>query len=75
MDRVRAVNLRPNPNKCRFRVTEVPYVGHLLTDHGVKPDPSKTAAVCLFLPPEDKHGLQRFLSMTNYLAKFIPDYY
>ena len=25
-------------------------------------------------PPEDKRNLQRFLGMTNYLAKFIPDY-
>lgn len=35
MDRIRAVNLKLNPDKCRFRVTEVPYVGHLLTDQGV----------------------------------------
>lgn len=35
MDRIRAVSLKLNPDKCRFRVTEVPYVGHLLTDQGV----------------------------------------
>lgn len=35
MDRVRAVNLKLNPDNCPFRVTEVPYVGHLLTDQGV----------------------------------------
>ncbi len=74
MDRIRAVNLKLNPEKCRFRVTEVSYVGHLLTDQGVKPDPAKTAAVPLISLPEDKHSLQRFLGMTNYLAKFIPDY-
>lgn len=74
MDRVRAVNLKLNPDKCCFRVTEVPYVGHLLTDQGVKPDLAKTAAVRLIPLPEDRHGLQRFLGMTNYLAKFIPGY-
>lgn len=25
-------------------------------------------------PPEDKHGVQRFLGMTNYFSKFIPGY-
>ncbi|KAJ8365224.1 hypothetical protein SKAU_G00140550 [Synaphobranchus kaupii] len=74
MDRIRAVNLKLNPEKCRFRVTEVSYVGHLLTNQGVKPDPAKTAAIRLISPPEDKHSLQRFLGMTNYLAKFIPGY-
>ncbi len=74
MDRIRVVNLKLNPEKCHFRVTEVSYVGHLLTDQGVKPDPAKTAAVHLISPSEDKHSLQRFLGMTNYLAKFIPDY-
>lgn len=28
----------------------------------------------MIAPPEDKHGLQMFLGMTNYLAKFIPGY-
>ncbi|KAL2080104.1 hypothetical protein ACEWY4_023897 [Coilia grayii] len=64
MDRIRAVNLKLNPDKCR----------HLLTDQGIKPDPTKTAAVRLMTPPEDKHGIQRFLGMTNYLSKFIPGY-
>ena len=74
MDRIRTINLRLNPEKCRFRVTEVAYVGHLLTNQGVKPDPAKTAAVRLVSPLEDKRSLQWFLGMTNYLAKFIPDY-
>ena len=74
MDRIRAVNLRLNPEKCRFRVTEVAYVGHLLSDQGVRPVPANTAAFRLIPPPEDKNGLLRFLGMTNYLAKFVPDY-
>jgi hypothetical protein len=45
MDRIRAVNLRLNPENCSFRVTEVAYVGHLLTNQGLKPDPAKTSAV------------------------------
>ncbi|KAL0994061.1 hypothetical protein UPYG_G00117300 [Umbra pygmaea] len=74
MDRIRAVNLKLNPDKCRFRVSEVSYVGHLLTDQGIKPDPAKTDAVRSMPTPTDKLGVQRFLGMTNYLSKFIPGY-
>lgn len=74
LDRARAINLQLNPTKCRFRVSEVQYVGHLLTDKGVKPDPEKTKAIHQMPVPEDKHALQRFLGMTNYLSKFIYRY-
>lgn len=72
MVRVRGVNLKLNPDKCRFRVSEVSYVGHLLTDLGIKPDPTKTDAVRSMPTPADKHDVQRFLGITNYLSKFIP---
>lgn len=74
LDRIRAVNHKLSPHKCRFRVSEVPYVGHLLTSQGVKPDPEKTEAVRLMAPPRDKLGLQGFLGINNYLSKFIPSY-
>uniref|UniRef100_A0A8C5WEL0 ribonuclease H n=1 Tax=Leptobrachium leishanense TaxID=445787 RepID=A0A8C5WEL0_9ANUR len=74
LDRARAINLQLNPTKCRFRVSEVPYVGHLLADKGVKPDPEKTKAIHQMPVPEDKPALQRFLGMTNYLSKFIYRY-
>lgn len=45
LDRVRAINMQLNPRKCHSRVSEVPYVGLLLTEKGVKPDPEKTKAV------------------------------
>uniref|UniRef100_A0A8D0D0Z5 Reverse transcriptase/retrotransposon-derived protein RNase H-like domain-containing protein n=1 Tax=Sander lucioperca TaxID=283035 RepID=A0A8D0D0Z5_SANLU len=64
-----------DPSRRRVVKTHyVPYVGHLLTNQGVKPDPEKTKAVRLMPPPQDKLGLQRFLGMTNYLSKFIQNY-
>ncbi|KAL2083268.1 hypothetical protein ACEWY4_021041 [Coilia grayii] len=74
MNRIRAINLKLNPEKCKFRVNSVHYVGHLLTADGVKPDPEKVKAVCEMEKPQDKQALQQFLGMTNYLSKFIPQY-
>ena len=71
LDRCREINLKLNPKKCKFRVTRVPYVGHILTDKGVLPDPDKVRAIDELPIPNDIKALQRFLGMVNYLAKFI----
>ncbi|XP_055507978.1 uncharacterized protein LOC129707187 [Leucoraja erinacea] len=72
LDRARQINLKLNPSKCRFRLSEVSYVGHIFTSQGLKPDPAKTTAISDFPAPVDVAGLQRFLGMVNYLGKFIP---
>lgn len=73
MDRARQINLKFNPDNCKFRVPEVTYVGHVFTPDGLKPDPKKTAAFIEIPAPTDVFRLQRFLGMVNYLGKFIPN--
>ena len=70
LNRIRAINLKLNPDKCKFRVNCVHYVGHLLTAEGVKPDPEKIKAVFEMEKPLDKQALQQFLGMTNYPNSF-----
>nr|XP_039255361.1 uncharacterized protein K02A2.6-like [Styela clava] len=69
----RKSNLKLNRSKCRFRLNEVSYIGHLLTDKGLKPDPNKVKAVQDMPVPENVKDLQRFLGVITYLAKFIPN--
>ena len=72
--RAREVNLKLNKSNCKFRQTQVSYVGHLITDQGVKPDPEKVAAINDIPTPEGPADLHRFLGMTNYLSKFIDNF-
>ncbi|KAK7907206.1 hypothetical protein WMY93_015818 [Mugilogobius chulae] len=74
LNRAREVKLRLNPLKCKFRLNQVSYVGHVFTAHGLKADPSKTKAISDMPVPTDVPALQRFLGMVNYLGKFIPNY-
>ena len=46
----------------------MPYVGHLITAHGLKPDPAKVEA-----PATDKDGICRFLGFVTYLSNIIPN--
>ena len=37
----RRVNLKLNREKCKFLMDSLPYIGHILTKEGVRPDPNK----------------------------------
>ena len=74
LNRVRQLNMKLNAEKCKFHVTEVPFVGHVLTADGVKCDKSKISAITTMNTPKDKTELRRFFGMCNYVSKFIPGY-
>lgn len=74
LDRAREVNLKLNREKCKFRLDQVGYIGHIFTSQGLKADPSKTAAITNMPVPTNVTSLQRFLDMGNYLAKYIPNF-
>ena len=63
LDRCRERRLKLNKDKFHFRVSEVRYVGHVLSADGVKPDPLKVEAIKAMRPPGDREELQRFLAL------------
>ena len=65
-------NIKLNEEKMKLKVPELKYVGHVISEGGLKPDPKKVEAVIRMPPPEDKQQLGRFMGMTNYLQKFAP---
>ena len=72
LNRCRQKNLKLNRKKAQLSKTEVPYIGHLLTADGVKPDPSQIAAMVNMPRQTNVKETQRFSGVINYLAKFLP---
>ena len=74
LQRARKLDLKLNFKKEKSQIykTEVPYVGHLLTQEGLKPNPDKVQAIIDMEVPSDKQGVQRCLGMLGYVRKFIP---
>uniref|UniRef100_A0A8C7IGR1 ribonuclease H n=1 Tax=Oncorhynchus kisutch TaxID=8019 RepID=A0A8C7IGR1_ONCKI len=70
LDRCRKLNIKLNSEKLQLRLKEVPYTGHLLTSEGLKVDPGKVTAIKQMPRTTDVQGVQCFLGMVNYLAKF-----
>ena len=61
-----------NPEKMRLRLREVPFIGHVVTDKGLRADAEKARAIAEMPPPTDVKGVQRLLGMIQYLSKFLP---
>ena len=54
-------------------MTELPYIGHILTSEGVKPDPKKVCAIRNMEAPRNSEEVRRFLGHVNYMVKFMPN--
>ncbi len=63
-----------NPDKSEFAKTELLFLGHIVTDHGIKPNPEKTSALVNMPSPKDVTAVQRFLGLTGYYRRFIDRY-
>ena len=62
-----------NRDKIKFKVNSVRYMGHLVTEHELKPDDEKINAIVNMPPPTDVPSLQRLLGMTKYRSQYIPN--
>lgn len=72
--RLRQANLRLQPDKCEFLRREVVYLGHIIGEDGVKPDPSKIKAVKSFPTPKTATNIKQFLGLAGYYRRFIPQF-
>ncbi|UYV78302.1 K02A2.6-like, partial [Cordylochernes scorpioides] len=62
-----------NKEKCQFGVSNVTFLGHYIDEHGIKADEKKVKAIAEMKPPNDVHGVQRFMGMVNFLGRFVPN--
>ena len=72
MEHARERNLRLNADKLKLKMTQVPYIGHLLTREGLRVDQKEVEAIEKMLAPKDVKAVQRLLGSVNYLAKLMP---
>ncbi|BHF81749.1 hypothetical protein SprV_0802488300 [Sparganum proliferum] len=72
-DRLQQSGVVLNPSKCVFGVPSLEFLGHLVDSHGIRPLPSKVAAIRDFPPPTSKRRLQRLLGMVNFYRRFLPN--
>ena len=74
MERLRGAGLTAKPSKCQFGMSHCIYLGHIVGNGFVRPEPSKIESVRSFPIPQTKKQVRAFLGLTDYYRKFIPNY-
>ncbi|CAN0055097.1 unnamed protein product, partial [Heterosigma akashiwo] len=72
--RMRAAKLKFKLPKCIFGAAQIPFLGHLASREGLKPDPKKIEAVRKLRRPESKKQVRQLLGLASYYRQFVPNF-
>ena len=68
--RLKKEGLTLNRDKCRFSERQVPFLGQIVDESGIRPDPDKLDAISNVLVPVNVGDIRRFLGTVNQMTKF-----
>ncbi|MCP4459317.1 MAG: RNA-directed DNA polymerase, partial [Cytophagales bacterium] len=73
-DRLRQYDLKLKPKKCTFAASEVLYLGHVVSQEGIRPESKKLHAIQNFPVPKDVKAIRSFCGLAGYYRKFIANF-
>ena len=59
--------------KCKFSQSQVPFLGQVVNESGITPDPSEVTAIQNVRAPTGVGEVRRFLGTINQMSKFVSD--
>ncbi|EZG42648.1 putative enzymatic polyprotein, partial [Gregarina niphandrodes] len=63
-----------NLQKCQFLPPTLLYLGHIIEDGIIRPNPKKVEAIQLLKSPPTSHEVRSLLGVAGFLQAFIPNY-
>lgn len=73
LERCKQINVKLNREKCKIGLTEIKYLGHTISENGIRPDDSHILPIRNMPKPENEKDLERFLGLVTYVGSFIPN--
>ncbi|UYV63307.1 K02A2.6-like [Cordylochernes scorpioides] len=73
LEKAKEKNIKFDLTKALICLTKVRFLGHVISQNGIDPEPNKIDKLITFKKSEDKKSLQRIMGLYNYLGKFIPN--
>ena len=69
-----AANLKLKGSKCLFGTDRVVFLGHEISQEGIRQEPKKLKAIMEMPRPTDVSGIRRVIGMFSYYRKFVPNF-
>ena len=73
LERLSKNGLIVREDKCTFGASEIEFLGHIISQHGVTPIREKADAIQRFPKPTTVKGLQEFLGLVTFYHRFLPN--
>ena len=73
LERIQEERLSLDKETCKFHMSEIEFMGHLLFVRGIGPTHEKVEVVTEARKPESVAEVRSFLGLVNFCARFIPD--
>ncbi|KAL2083737.1 hypothetical protein ACEWY4_021510 [Coilia grayii] len=74
LDKLQGAGLTVNLKKCKFCLSQISYLGHVVTAQGISADPAKTEAISHYPVPRNIKEVQRFLGLNGWYHRFVPGF-
>jgi len=74
LKRLEENNLFVKPEKCKWKVREVEFLGVVISPRGVEMQKKKVEGVLNWPAPQNIKEVQKILDLTNYYRRFIKDF-
>jgi hypothetical protein len=71
LEKLRTNKLYGKFSRCEFWLTEVAFLGHVISTRGVSVDPGKVKDVLNWMPPMTALEIQSFMGLVGYYCRFI----
>lgn len=71
--KLRKAELYLVPEKLDLYSKRMDCLGHIIDNRGIHADSDRMARICEWRTPRNKHDVQCFLGLVNYIAHFMPD--
>ena len=66
--------LKLKPSKCHFLRKEITFLGHKVSEEGMKPGEEGLRSIAEMAPPQNYTEIRRFLGATGFFQRFIKNY-
>lgn len=72
--RITGAGLTISVSKSRFCMKSLKYLGYIVSEEGVKPDPEKISAIENYPAPKSVKDVRRLIGLTGWYRRFIPNF-